>query len=155
MSISIVRAIGDYPIAADTVGISVPAVRALSVIASCVLGGLGGCYVVLCQVFVFTGNMSAGRGLIALAAVILGRWNPGLVFAACIFFAFSEALQLRLQRNNPDVPDQLFSMVPFVASFVALVVFAGRVRPPAVMATICSGRQTDPSFVFTPEKEQQ
>lgn len=129
----IVRAIGDYPIAADTVGVSVPVVRALCVIASCVLGGLGGCYLVLCQVFVFTENMSAGKGWIALAAVILGRWNPVLVFAACIFFAFSEALQLRLQFNNPDVPYQLFSMVPFLASFVALVVFAGRVRPPAAI----------------------
>ncbi len=129
----IVRAIGDYPVAADTVGVSVPAVRALCVIGSCVLGGLGGCYLVLCQVFVFTENMSAGKGWIALAAVILGRWNPALVFAACIFFAFSEALQLRLQFNNPDVPYQLFSMVPFIASFIALVVFAGRVRPPAAI----------------------
>jgi len=130
-----VRAIGDYPVAADTVGVSVPGVRAICVIASCVLGGLGGCYLVLCQVFVFTENMSAGKGWIALAAVILGRWNPALVFVACIFFAFSEALQLRLQFNNPDVPYQLFSMVPFVASFVALVAFAGRVRPPAAIGT--------------------
>lgn len=129
----IVRAVGDYPIAVDTVGVSVPTVRALCVIASCVLGGLGGCYIVLCQVFVFTENMSAGKGWIALAAVILGRWNPALVFAACLFFAFSEALQLRLQFNNPDVPYQLFSMVPFLASFLALVVFAGRVRPPAAI----------------------
>jgi len=130
-----VRAIGDYPVAADTVGVSVPGIRAVCVIASCVLGGLGGCYLVLCQVFVFTENMSAGKGWIALAAVILGRWNPALVFVACIFFAFSEALQLRLQFNNPDVPYQLFSMVPFVASFVALVAFAGRVRPPAAIGT--------------------
>jgi ABC-type uncharacterized transport system permease subunit len=130
-----VRAIGDYPVAADTVGVSVPGVRAICVITSCVLGGLGGCYLVLCQVFVFTENMSAGKGWIALAAVILGRWNPALVFVACIFFAFSEALQLRLQFNNPDVPYQLFSMVPFLASFVALVAFAGRVRPPAAIGT--------------------
>jgi simple sugar transport system permease protein len=129
----IVRAIGDYPIAADTVGVSVPAARALCVIASCALGGLGGCYLVLSQVFVFTENMSAGKGWIALAAVILGRWNPALVFVACIFFAFSEALQLRLQFNHPDVPYQLFSMVPFVASFLALVFFAGQVRPPAAI----------------------
>lgn len=129
----IVRAVGDYPIAADTVGISVPAARSLCVIASCVLGGLGGCYLVLSQVFVFTENMSAGKGWIALAAVILGRWNPALVFGACVFFAFCEALQLQLQFNNPDVPYQLFSMVPFIASFLALVFLAGQVRPPAAI----------------------
>ena len=129
----IVRAIGDYPIAADTVGVSVPLTRTLCVIASCALAGLGGCYLVLSQVFVFTEHMSAGKGWIALAAVILGRWNPVLVFGACIFFAFCEALQLRMQFNHPDVPYQLFSMVPFLASFLALVFFAGRVRPPAAV----------------------
>lgn len=129
----VIRAIGDYPVAADTVGVNVPKVRSLAVIGSCALGGLGGCYLVLSQVFVFTENMSAGKGWIALAAVILGRWNPALVFLACIFFAFSEALQLRMQFNHPDVPYQLFSMVPFIASFLALVLLAGRVRPPAAI----------------------
>jgi len=128
-----VRAIGDYPVAADSAGISVPKVRTACVIASCMLAGLGGCYIVLSQVFVFTEHMSAGKGFIALAALILGRWNPLGAFLACIFFGFSDALQLRLQFNSPDVPYQLFSMVPFVASFLALVFFAGKVRPPAAI----------------------
>lgn len=128
-----VRAIGDYPIAADSAGISVPLVRTAAVVASCMLAGLGGCYLVLSQVFVFTEHMSAGKGFIALAALILGRWNPLGAFLACIFFGFSDALQLRLQFNSPDVPYQLFSMVPFLASFLALVFFAGKVRPPAAI----------------------
>lgn len=127
------RAIGDYPVAADSAGISVPKVRILAVLVSCAMAGLGGCYLVLSQVFVFTEHMSAGKGFIALAALILGRWNPLGALLACLFFGFSDALQLRLQFNSPDVPYQLFSMVPFVASFLALVFFAGKVRPPAAI----------------------
>ncbi len=128
-----VRAIGDFPVAADSAGISVPGVRLACVMASCMLAGLGGCYLVLSQVFVFTEHMSAGKGFIALAALILGRWNPFGAFLACIFFGLSDALQLRLQFNSPEVPYQLFSMVPFVASFLALVLFAGKVRPPSAI----------------------
>lgn len=124
------RAIGDYPVAADSAGISVPTVRVFAVLVSCAMAGLGGCYLVLSQVFVFTEHMSAGKGFIALAALILGRWNPIGALLACLFFGFSDALQLRLQFNSPDVPYQLFSMVPFVASFLALVFLSGKVRPP-------------------------
>lgn len=127
------RAIGDYPVAADSAGISVPKVRLLAVVTSCAMAGLGGCYLVLSQVFVFTEHMSAGKGFIALAALILGRWNPVGALLACLFFGLSDAMQLRLQFNSPDVPYQLFSMVPFVASFLALVLFAGKVRPPAAI----------------------
>lgn len=128
-----VRAIGDHPVAADSAGVNVPLVRIVCVVMSCVLAGLGGCYLVLSQVFVFTEHMSAGKGFIALAALILGRWNPVGAFLACIFFGFCDAAQLRLQFNSPDVPYQLFSMVPFVASLMALVLLAGKVRPPAAI----------------------
>ncbi len=127
------RAVGDYPVAADSAGISVPRVRLFAVLISCAMAGLGGCYLVLSQVFVFTEHMSAGKGFIALAALILGRWNPIGALLACLFFGFSDALQLRLQFNSPDVPYQLFSMVPFVASFLALVFLSGKVRPPAAI----------------------
>lgn len=130
-----IRAIGDYPVAADSAGISVPKTRVTCVVISCLLAGMGGCYLVLSQVFVFTENMSAGKGYIALAALILGRWNPLGALAASLFFGLSDALQLRLQFNNADVPYQLFSMVPFIASFLALVLFAGKVRPPAATGT--------------------
>lgn len=127
------RAIGDYPVAADSAGISVPKVRTFAVLASCAMTGLGGCYLVLSQVFVFTENMSAGKGFIALAALILGRWNPMGALLACLFFGFSDALQLKMQFNSPNVPYQLFSMVPYLASFLALVLLAGKVRPPAAI----------------------
>ncbi len=127
------RAIGDYPVAADSAGISVPKVRLIAVLCSCGMAGLGGCYLVLAQVFVFTEHMSAGKGFIALAALILGRWNPIGALLACLFFGLSDAFQLRLQFNSPEVPYQLFSMVPFIASFLALVFFAGKVRPPAAI----------------------
>ena len=127
------RAIGDYPVAADSAGISVSRVRLFAVLISCAIAGLGGCYIVLSQVHVFTEHMSAGKGFIALAALILGRWNPIGALLACLFFGMSDALQLRLQFGSPDVPYQLFSMVPFIASFLALVVFAGKVRPPAAI----------------------
>ena len=127
------RAIGDYPVAADSAGISVSRVRLYAVLISCAMAGLGGCYLVLSQVFVFTENMSAGKGFIALAALILGRWNPIGALLARLFFGMSDALQLRLQFGSPDVPYQLFSMVPYIASFLALVIFAGKVRPPAAI----------------------
>ncbi|MEH6626516.1 MAG: ABC transporter permease [Motiliproteus sp.] len=128
-----IRSVGENPRAADTAGVSVTRVRYLCVVFSGVLAGLGGCYLVLSQVFVFTEHMTAGKGFIALAALILGRWNPVGALLACLFFGFADALQLRLQFSNPDVPYQLFVMLPYVASIVALVGFAGKVKPPAAI----------------------
>lgn len=127
------RAVGENPRAVDSAGINVDRVRMIAVLCGCTLAGLGGCYLVLSQVFMFTEHMSAGKGFLALAAVILGRWNPVGALAACFLFGLCDALQLRLQFTQPDVPYQLFSMLPFIASLVALVVFAGRVRPPAAI----------------------
>lgn len=128
-----IRAVGDYPVAADSAGVNVTRLRFGAVVASCAIAGLGGIYIVLSQVFVFTENMSAGKGYIALAALILGRWNPVGALLACLFFGACDAAQLRLQFSNAEVPYQLFSMVPFVASFLALVLFAGKVKPPAAI----------------------
>ena len=128
-----IRAIGDYPRAADTAGVNVQFVRYCAVIGSCMLAGLGGAYIVLSQVFVFTEHMSAGKGFIALAALILGRWNPIGALLAALLFGFFDALQLRLQFNSPDVPYQIFSMLPYLVSILALVLLAGKVRPPAAI----------------------
>ena len=125
------RATGEYPRAADSAGLNVFRIRFLSVVGSCVIAGLGGCYLVLSQVFMFTEHMSAGKGFIALAALILGRWNPVGALAACLLFGLADALQLRLQFGHPDVPYQLFVVLPYVASIAALVIFAGKIRPPA------------------------
>jgi general nucleoside transport system permease protein len=128
-----VRAVGHNPRAADTAGVSVSGIRYACVLSSGVLAALGGCYLVLSQVFVFSEHMSAGKGFIALAAIILGRWNPVGAMLACLLFGFFDALQLRLQFSNPDVPYQGFATLPYVVSILALVLFAGHnVAPQAV-----------------------
>ncbi len=77
--------------------------------------------------------MSAGKGVVAHAALILGRWNPIGALMAAVFFGFADALQLRMQFSSPDVPYQFFAMLPYVASILALIVFAGKVKPPAAL----------------------
>jgi general nucleoside transport system permease protein len=128
-----IRATGENPAAADAAGVPVFRVRFICVLISGALAGLGGAYIVVSQVFVFTEHMSAGKGFIALAAIILGRWDPiGAMFASW-FFGFCEALQLRLQFANPGVPYQVFTALPYVASILALIGVYGRFKPPAAV----------------------
>jgi len=128
-----IRAAGQHPAAADTAGIPVVRLRFLCVSAAGVLAAIGGCYLVLVQVHLFSENMSAGKGFIALAAVILGRWNPVGALLACLLFGFFDALQLRLQFANPEVPYQFFVLLPYLVSILALVGLVGRPRPPAAI----------------------
>ncbi len=125
-----IRAVGENPRAADTAGISVATVRYLCVLGSGALAGLGGCYLVLSQVFLFSEHMSAGKGFIALAAIILGRWSPIGALFACLLFGLFDALQLRMQFSNPEVPYQAFVILPYVVSILALVGLVGKPRPP-------------------------
>ena len=128
-----IRAVGHNPRSCDTAGVSVSGVRYACVLLSGALAALGGCYLVLSQVFVFSEHMSAGKGFIALAAIILGRWSPVGAILAALLFGFFDALQLRLQFGNPEIPYQIFSTLPYVVSILALVVFAGQnVAPQAV-----------------------
>ncbi|MCP4328196.1 MAG: ABC transporter permease [Alphaproteobacteria bacterium] len=126
-----IRAVGENPRAADTAGVPVNLVRYACVLGSGVFAGLGGCFLVLSQVFLFSENMSAGKGFIALAAVILGRWNPIGALLACLLFGFFDSLQLRLQFLNPDVPHEIFVALPYMVSILALVGLVGRPTPPA------------------------
>jgi simple sugar transport system permease protein len=126
-----IRAVGEYPRAADTAGVSVYKVRYASVITSGALAGMGGCYLVLSQIFLFSEHMSAGKGFIALAAIILGRWNPVGGFFACLLFGSCDALQLRLQFSHPQVPYQILTMLPYVASILALIGIVGKANPPS------------------------
>lgn len=128
-----VRAVGDNPAAADTAGIAVNGLRYGCVIAAGGLAAMGGAYIVLSQVFLFSEHMSAGKGFIALAAVILGRWHPLGALAACLLFGVFDALQLRLQFNYQDVPHQFFQMLPYLISILALVGLVGKPRPPAAI----------------------
>lgn len=125
------RAVGEYPIAADTAGISVALVRYGAVTLSGCLAGLGGAYLALVHVKFFVEDMSAGKGFIALAALIFGRWHPVSTALACLLFGATEALQLRIQAFNLNIPYQFLVMLPYVIALFALVGLAGKSTPPA------------------------
>ncbi len=127
------RAVGDYPKAADASGINVWMVRYISVIMSGCLSGLGGAYLTLGHVKFFTENISAGKGFIALAALIFGRWHPVATAFSCLLFGASEALQLRIQALNIDIPYQLLTLLPYAIALMALVGLAGQSLPPAAL----------------------
>lgn len=124
------RTTGESPRAADSAGVPVHKVRTMAVIASSALAALGGAHLALAQIHIFAENMSGGRGFLALALVILGRWNPWGALLAALFFGLCEAAQLSLQFTHPTVPYQLFLMLPYLASIAALVGLAGRSRAP-------------------------
>ena len=126
-----VRAVGEKPEAAATLGVSVNRIRYGAVIASGALAALGGCYLALDQ-HQFTDQMTAGRGFIALAAVIFGRWMPVRAGIACLLFAFAEAMQIQVQGAGV-LPSQFVSMIPYVLTLVALAGLVGRAVPPAAL----------------------
>jgi general nucleoside transport system permease protein len=130
------RATGENPRAADSAGVNVVATRYIALTVSGGLAALGGCHLVLSQVFVFSEAMSAGKGFIALAAIILGRWHPGWATLAALFFGFCDAAQFRLQFAIPDVPYQIFQILPFVSALVALVSLTGRTSQPESVGKI-------------------
>ena len=124
-----VRAVGEHPRAADTVGISVYGVRYLAVVTSGVLAALGGAALSL-VLGNFAENMTNGRGYIALAAVIFGKWRPGWVFVATLLFGFGFALSIPLAREA-DVSTNLMETLPYVLTLIAVAGLIGRSIPPA------------------------
>ena len=126
-----VRAVGEHPEAANTLGVSVKRVRYAAVALSRALAALGGAYLSLDQ-HQFTDGMSAGRGFIALAAIIFGRWDPVRAGIACLFFAAAETLQIQLQGMQA-IPSQFVQMIPYVLTIIALVGVVGRAVPPAAL----------------------
>ena len=127
-----IRAVGEHPRAADTVGISVYTVRYLSVTLSGVLAALGGAYLSIGFVHSFSENMTSGRGFIALAAVIFGGWRPFGAFAAALLFGFSSALAQRLPEYS-DSAATLFQTLPYVLTLIAVAGVIGRSIPPAAV----------------------
>jgi general nucleoside transport system permease protein len=125
-----IRSVGEHPRAADTVGIPVYKLRYGSVITSGVLAALGGAYLSIAFVGSFDQDMTAGRGFIALAAVIFGKWKPYGAFGACLLFGFASGLADRLQ-SVAGVSVNLLSTLPYVLTLIALVGLVGRSRPPA------------------------
>jgi simple sugar transport system permease protein len=129
-----VRAAGEHPEAAESVGVSVTRVRYVAVAISGILAGLGGVYLALDQ-HQFTDQMTAGRGFIALAATIFGRWDPPRVAIACLLFAAAETLQIQLQGAQL-VPSQFVEMIPYVLTIVALAGVVARAVPPAALGKV-------------------
>jgi ABC-type uncharacterized transport system permease subunit len=127
-----IRSVGEHPRAADTVGISVYKVRYAAVVTSGILAALGGAFLSIGFVGSFAENMTSGRGFIALAAVIFGKWRPGWSFAACLLFGFGFALAIPMQREA-DISENLISTLPYVLTLVALVGLIGRSIPPAAV----------------------
>jgi simple sugar transport system permease protein len=126
------RAVGEHPRAAETVGISVPRTRYLAVVASGVLAAMGGAYLSIAFVGSFNQGMTAGRGFIALAAVIFGNWRPGGALAAALLFGFSSALAQRLPAFSSSGA-VLFQALPYVLTLIAVAGVIGRSRPPAAV----------------------
>ncbi len=126
-------AVGMYPRAADTVGISVRKVRYLAATVNGFLSGLAGAYLVFGQLGFFMENLTSGKGYIALVAVILGRRNPFGVLLATIVFGFANALQFSLQTMGWNIPSQTFSMFPYVVTVVALLFSIGKSSDPAAL----------------------
>jgi ABC-type uncharacterized transport system permease subunit len=126
-----VRAVGEHPTAADTVGIRVRLVRYRNVLMGGLVAGIGGAWFSLGAVPGFQQNMTNGKGFIALAALIFGRWNPLGALAAAVLFGFADALQTYLASINSPIPSQFLQMAPYLVTIVAVAGLVGKVRAPA------------------------
>lgn len=125
------RAVGEHPQAADTVGIKVNATRFWNVLLAGAIAGMGGAYFTLVSVPQFTKDMTAGLGYIALAAVIFGRWDPVRATLAALLFGFATNLQNLLTVLKTPIPSEFMLMLPYVVTILAVVGFAGQIRGPA------------------------
>ncbi len=125
------RAAGEHPEALTAVGVSVVRVRAIAVVASGALAALGGTYLALDQ-HQFTDEMTAGRGFIAVTAIVMGAWRPLRVGVACLAFAAAEALEIQVQVFNV-MPSQIASILPYVLAIVVLVAWGERSRAPSAL----------------------
>ncbi len=126
-------AVGEHPRAADTAGLNVQKIRYLACLINGILGGLGGAYITIAQLGFFMEDVNAGRGYIALVAVILGRRNPAGIFASALVIGLAQALQLQLQTLRIGIPSQAFSMLPYVAAVVVLLFSIGKGRDPVAL----------------------
>lgn len=133
------RAVGESPVAARAAGVRVRMTRSVATIVGGALAGLGGASLVLAQVGTFAEKMTAGRGFVAIAIVVLGRWHPIGVAVAALVFGAASALQFVFQAMGLDVPYQLFLMLPYVLTLLALAGVVGRVRAPASLGRPIEG----------------
>lgn len=125
------RAVGEYPTAAESVGINVNRIRFRNVILAGAIAGLGGAYFTIGAVGPFGKEMTAGKGFIALAALIFGRWSPLGAVSAALIFGFADNLQGVLSITGTPIPSEFMLMAPYIATIIAVSGFVGRVRAPA------------------------
>jgi simple sugar transport system permease protein len=125
-----IRAVGEHPAAADTAGINVFKTKYMCIIVSGMLAGLGGAFLSLGHLSLFALGMTGGRGFIALAAMILGRWKPFGAFAASVLFGFADALQMRLQALGL-LPSQIILTIPYILTVVVLAGVVRKAIPPS------------------------
>jgi ABC-type uncharacterized transport system permease subunit len=130
------RAIGERPEAAEAAGIAVDRMRTVAILLGGILGGLAGGTLVLAQAGTFAEGMSAGRGFIAIAIVVLGRWTPHGVAAGALLFGAASALQYAFQAMGWNAPYQLFLVVPYLLTLAALAGAVGRARAPAALGRV-------------------
>lgn len=129
------RSVGENPEAADAAGVRVARMRYAGVLLSGVLAGIGGAYLSIGQSSLFTRNMTSGRGFIALAALIFGKWRPVQTVLACLLFGLTEAITIQMQGvvklpSGDDIPVQFIQMVPYLLTIIVLAGFIGSSRPP-------------------------
>ncbi len=127
------KAVGENPQVADTAGVNVIGYRYVAIIISGVLASLGGAFLTLTQTARFMENLTAGRGWIALAAVILGKYNPWGVLLACFLFGAADAAQMQVQVMSIGIPYQFLLMTPYILAMLAMAGVVGKVRSPASM----------------------
>lgn len=135
-----IRAIGENPAAADAAGVNVIKLRYSAVIISGILAAAGGAYLSIGQSSLFTRGMTAGRGYIALAALILAKWKPVPVLFACLFFGFTEAVSIQIQGvftmpSGEPIPVQFIQVIPYVLTIIVLAGFIGLSRAPKALGT--------------------
>jgi simple sugar transport system permease protein len=129
-----IRAAGESPEAAAALGVDVARVRWLAVLFTGIMAGIGGAALSIGSLGFFSENMTAGRGFIALAAVIFGRWKPLGATVAVLLFSFADALQVRVQAVGVlDIPHQFLLMLPYLVTVLTLAIFLRRMRPPAAL----------------------
>ena len=125
------RSVGEHPTAAESVGIDVNKIRFRNVVIAGAVAGLGGAFFTLGAVGAFNKEMTAGKGFIALAALIFGRWSPMGAGAAALIFGFADNLQGLLTITGTPIPSEFMLMAPYIATIIAVSGFVGKVRAPA------------------------